>query len=281
MALRRLAAVGLALVALLVVVALASRGPRPLGVGGGEPHVSPLFFDYAFTTLVIVLLGVLVAAVMVIARLRQERPPRERAWWAGVAALCVAVLVLVVLVQADVIREPLRAFVTSGEDQPFRLDPDAAATRDSRDVELRWAEFAVFGGVLLALLAAVALHRRLNRPGPRSFRGLLDPAADLSAVLDDAIDDLRSEQDVRRAVIAAYARMEKSLASHGLARRKSEAPLEYLQRTLVRLQASAAAVTRLTDLFEWAKFSQHEVDESMRDEAVDALVAMRDELRAA
>ena len=36
---------------------------------------------------------------------------------------------------------------------------------------------------------------------------------------------------------------------------------------------------RLTDLFEWAKFSQHEPEPAMRDEAIDALVAVRDELR--
>jgi hypothetical protein len=39
-------------------------------------------------------------------------------------------------------------------------------------------------------------------------------------------------------------------------------------------------VRRLTDLFEWARFSHHEPEPSMRDDAVDALVAVRDELRA-
>jgi hypothetical protein len=38
-------------------------------------------------------------------------------------------------------------------------------------------------------------------------------------------------------------------------------------------------VIRLTDLFEWAKFSHHEPEPHMRDEAIDALVALRDELR--
>ena len=36
---------------------------------------------------------------------------------------------------------------------------------------------------------------------------------------------------------------------------------------------------RLTVLFEWAKFSHHEPEPEMRDEAIDALVAVRDELR--
>ena len=42
---------------------------------------------------------------------------------------------------------------------------------------------------------------------------------------------------------------------------------------------SAEAVRRLTELFEWARFSHHEPEPSMRDDAVDALIAVRDELR--
>jgi hypothetical protein len=74
--------------------------------------------------------------------------------------------------------------------------------------------------------------------------------------------------------------METALAAAGLPREPSEAPLEYVERALLALDASADAVRRLTDLFEWARFSQHEPEPSMRDEAVDALVAVRDELRA-
>ena len=65
----------------------------------------------------------------------------------------------------------------------------------------------------------------------------------------------------------------------GLPRRPSEAPFEYLERALRELDTSAEGVRRLTDLFEWAKFSHHEPRPEMRDEAIDALVAVRDELR--
>jgi hypothetical protein len=84
---------------------------------------------------------------------------------------------------------------------------------------------------------------------------------------------------VRRAIIAAYARMETALAVAGLPRAVAEAPFEYLERTLLELEASAQAARRLTDLFERAKFSQHDPDEAMRDEAIDALIAVRDDLR--
>ena len=73
--------------------------------------------------------------------------------------------------------------------------------------------------------------------------------------------------------------MEWTLGAAGIPRRASEAPLEYLARALSELDASGPAVRRLTDLFEWAKFSQHEPDESMRDDAIAALEAVRDDLR--
>jgi hypothetical protein len=74
--------------------------------------------------------------------------------------------------------------------------------------------------------------------------------------------------------------MEIALAVAGIPRDPAEAPLEYVERALLTLDASSADVRRLTDLFEWARFSHHEPEPSMRDEAIDALVAVRDELRA-
>ena len=54
----------------------------------------------------------------------------------------------------------------------------------------------------------------------------------LAQVLSETLDDLRSEPDPRKAVIGAYAKMERTLAARGFPRRESEAPLEYLGRIL-------------------------------------------------
>jgi hypothetical protein len=121
------------------------------------------------------------------------------------------------------------------------------------------------------------LAGRHAKKAPRVWR--LGRGEALSLALDESIDDLRNDPDLRRAIVAAYARMEASLAQAGLPRRPSEAPFEYLDRALTALDTSAASVRRLTALFERAKFSHHEPDPAMRDEAVDALIAVRDELR--
>ena len=73
--------------------------------------------------------------------------------------------------------------------------------------------------------------------------------------------------------------MERALAAAGLPRRPAEAPLEYLERALVDLDATAVSARRLTDLFRFAKFSDHPVDLQAKDDAIAALEAVRDELR--
>jgi hypothetical protein len=93
------------------------------------------------------------------------------------------------------------------------------------------------------------------------------------------LGELESEPDPRRAVIAAYARMERSLAGAGLARSGPEAAQEYLARLLGELGVSAEPARRLTDLYQLAKFSQHPIDEAMKGRAIAALVELRNELR--
>jgi hypothetical protein len=79
-------------------------------------------------------------------------------------------------------------------------------------------------------------------------------------------------------VIRTYARMETTFAAYGVPRDESEAPLEYLARVLDSLRVSAYSVRRLTQLFERAKFSPHEVDTGMKGEAIEALAGLRAEL---
>jgi hypothetical protein len=71
--------------------------------------------------------------------------------------------------------------------------------------------------------------------------------------------------------------MERALAAHGRPRAPAEAPFEYFERSLVGFDGAR----RLTDLFERAKFSHHEPAEAMRQEAIDALIALRADLVAA
>ncbi|MEP7105133.1 MAG: DUF4129 domain-containing protein, partial [Chloroflexota bacterium] len=101
---------------------------------------------------------------------------------------------------------------------------------------------------------------------------------ELAEAVGDALDDLREDADPRRAVIQAYARMERVLAVHAVPRRPHETPEEFLVRALLELDIREPALRRLTELYEYARFSQHGVDDGMRSDALAALVAIREDL---
>ena len=157
----------------------------------------------------------------------------------------------------------------------FQHRPDQAHSL-AYEASITWVPTAVILGlVLTAVIAYFVAERRARRE--RTPRAEL--AEELAAALDDALDDLRAETDPRRAVIAAYARVERILASSGIARRPAETSDEYLVRVLRDLTIGSDAIVRLTSLFTQAKFSQHEVDTAMKEEAIDSLERVRDELR--
>jgi len=147
-----------------------------------------------------------------------------------------------------------------------------------RAPEFEWLPVVLAAAVGLTVLGVIGI-----RAARRERSGLAEEYAlelEFEALVEDTLADLYAEEDPRKAIIAAYARVERLFATYGLERDPAEAPLEYLERVLPELRASGAALGRLTRLFEWAKFSAHDVDPGMRDQAIQALVEVRDELRA-
>jgi hypothetical protein len=276
---RRVAALGIAVTALLVIAGIASHG-RPLSAHKGSGP-TPVFFDYVFTTIVVIGLGMLAVVIysFMQAPKGEFRPPNRRFQFLTTFAMLVAAGLLGVLFTRTGFTKRLHQLAQkSAQAQPAgSANPNSrkhnAAARGAR---IRWDEVALVAllvGGAGAMLIASRRRRALRRP----WRERRQEA--VAMTLDESLDDLRSEPDLRRAIIAAYARMERALALAGLPRSPAEAPFEYVERALVSLDASSSSARRLTALFEWAKFSHHEPDAEMRDESIAALEAVRDDLR--
>jgi MYXO-CTERM domain-containing protein len=274
----RLALVGVGVVALLAIVGLASRG----GLGGGGsrgPAPSGSLLDYGFT--IFLVLYVLMIPFAIWGYLLQGRQRRLASGGRQGRGLLSNLAVFVAMTGAAVAIVAMRHART---DQPLIKLPQPVSPTGGKQrpaatdagPQFQWTVVIAAAALGAAGVGAYLVRRR--RPSLRDAPALTEA---LAFALDDAIDDVRAETDPRRAVIKAYARMEQILGAYGLPRGPSEAPYEYLARTLQTLDASAAAVARLTDLFERAKFSLHEIGEEMRDDAIGALTAVRDELREA
>ncbi|HLX31159.1 MAG TPA: DUF4129 domain-containing protein [Gaiellaceae bacterium] len=280
---RRFIPLAVGVVALLAVVALAARG-RPLSTGGGRgsgPGTG--YYDYVFTSLLILLAIGIPAVFAALWMLRPDIGPRRTSPMNTVRSLAGMFVIVTALYFIGRHINLAHLFHHHNPAKPAGSGNGTGGIKKPTGVpaqhaQFQWGELVI---VLAALVAVGALaYVRRRRLGVRTW-GSANVADELAYALDESLDDLRADPDVRRAIVAAYARMEKVLAAAGVPRHPAEAPLEYLERALLSLDTSAVAVRRLTDLFEWARFSQHEPEPAMRDEAVDALVAVRDELRAA
>jgi Domain of unknown function (DUF4129) len=282
MASRRNLSLAGALVALVALVALASRAHAPAGGGGGAQHLNAeLIWEYVLIGVLGVFAVSVLLAVWTLWSSRGEGQAKRRqpkSLWQVLFSLGSLGLTAAVL-----------TYLFSHHRAHFlhlQLPPPGGFTikgqhgaKPTKPIPFDWLPAIVVLSVAAvgAVVVGMILFRRPARRKPTEA----ELAAQLSAVLDDSLDDLLAERDARRAVIATYARMERTLAGAGLPRAAAEAPLEYLGRVLRDLlHTSAEAVSKLTTLFERAKFSHHEIDTTMKDEAIDALVSLRDELRA-
>jgi uncharacterized protein DUF4129 len=275
----RVSVLGGASLGLLMLVAVGSRQEGWRGDGGTLRDVPHTVIDSAYTLGVFAVIAIGVGLVLALRRGWPEfHLKRESSWISAVVLITFAVFFAYVLATTDVGRrlsEVLGNASRGGQQGGAGAGQSENPGGPARDPQFQWWLAVLIAG---GAVGAYVWWRRSRRPRPQARREL---AEELELVLSETLDDLESEPDPRRAVIRAYARMETVLAAHGLPRNPAEAPLEYLARVLRELHVRADAAHALTELFERAKFSQHEIDVAMKEEAIAALATVRDDLKAA
>jgi NADH:ubiquinone oxidoreductase subunit 6 (subunit J) len=264
-------------VALVAAVGLASRAHTPAGGGHTRSISEGIFLEY----LLLLLVGLAVVVVpvalylFVVGRDDDEPALPERKNWMLPLLLSMVVLSVVAVLVLRYVHDHHGAHSNPASEL---IGLAKHGTRATGAVGFDWGPVIVVSSLaVVALAAGLWLVREHRRTQPRRTQ----LAAELAVLLERTISDLRAEPDPRTAVIAAYAQMEVALADVGLRRRADEAPREYLGRVLPDVGAQTASVERLTRLFERAKFSPHAIDAAMKDEAIDALESLRDDLRSA
>ena len=281
----RVASVLLALLVLLAVVALASRT--------GFDHASsttttPGYINWATSIFLVAFL--LMTPISIYAYVHQARERLERQQHKSFQMRVIRSLVFIPLLAiAYFARLYLKDRVHLGSGFHHLFFGNHLATGKGKDGKGAAAytptfQWPVLWATIILLLAGAAAWvwwRKKHPPIARRSLAARTLEDDVAGSLSDAIDDLESEPDARRAVIAAYARMEGVFGRHGLRRQMSETATEYLQRILLGLTTRVEAVGRLTGLYEQAKFSDHQIDGRMKQDAIDALRAIRDDLRPA
>jgi heme/copper-type cytochrome/quinol oxidase subunit 4 len=280
----RLVVVGIVLAVLLGIVALVARGHEsPAGSSSADRGASQGLANIVFTLWI---LAMIAGALLLAYTLSLKKRDRTR------GEFRIKPLLFGLLFFGAVVIGLVFAYGQLGDqaNRRPRVPPTALGNQhlkkgDRKKLEkalnphspsFNWEIAAGVFALIFALgaTALIASHRRRSKLIRETT-----VAQEIMEMLDETLDDLRNETDPRKAVIAAYARMEKILAANDLPRQASEAPLEYLERVLIELRVTEEAVTKLTALFQRAKFSEHQIGPEAKGEAIDALVTLRDQLR--
>jgi hypothetical protein len=281
---RRAALTALGVIVALGVVAIASRDETSSSKVG-DRHASDILLDILFAFYIA---GIFLGALLLLYMIFLHRKFQHEGMIARRSLLQSGLGMLLFLVIGFFFARRLagrdRIVPTEPTESIFPGDTTPHVTTTGiepvAEPDFAWVPVLVTFTLLAVAVAGWWWSDRWRR---RARGELREPflARAIATALDESLDDLRAERDPRRAVIAAYARLELVLARHGLPRRSSEAPLEYLVRMLADVAVTPVAARRLTALFERAKFSQHEVGVEMKEEAIEALETVRDDLRAA
>lgn len=273
---RGLAAPAVALAALLAVVAIASAARIGADDGAGSRLSLPDGF-FAWFYAVFLVAGALTFPFFLYVSTRTspyDRTARRRGWLVPLWVACVLGVLLLVRALAGEGFGGVLDRLSIGADPPDLPSGPGGGTPPA-------PEAAPLGTVVALMVVGVggffAQRALRRRRGSRSGR----VADDLSSLVEETLDDLRAEPDVRLAIVRAYARMERVLERSGLPREEAEAPLEYVARVLLELDVRAEPVHALTELFERAKFSTHPLGVDAKDAAISALEGVRADLEAA
>jgi phosphatidylglycerophosphate synthase len=283
---RRLAPSVLAGVGTLVAVVLVAVLAAGSSDGGSRLSSRPIDPRTVLDVLFAVMLAyaVVVTVVLVVAVARSGRgdgrtSPGPR-WLAMIQGMALMGLVMWLWLSRRPDREPVELepveFVfdsTTVPDGPTGVEPGSSPG---------WVWMLALALILAAAGVAWWTTHRLRGTAPL-VPGADEDAERLHAVgdlFDSTIDDLRDHPDPRAAVIAAFARLQAGLTGLGVPRERADTPSRYLRRVLDHVEVSGPAAARLTQAYELAHYSHHEVGRADQLAAVDALVAVRDELRA-
>jgi hypothetical protein len=235
--------------------------------------------------LVILLLGagmLMLAALVILAwsgRRSKDDPPEHEPtrfdvpWIWKVMSMVLLLLVGAALLVAAVIGVRSVPYV-SGLESGARAGGASGAAPSSGArggfVLPAWLPWTLLAIVVVAIAGGlIALWLRREDPPEASDDGAT------RAAVEAAIDALDTDADPRRAVIAAYGAMQRTLSERGVGRSPAEAPREYLERALVVSRATEPEVRTLTGLFEEARYSTHPIPERFRQSALTALVSLR------
>lgn len=100
----------------------------------------------------------------------------------------------------------------------------------------------------------------------------------VEAAVNAALAEMDLGTDPRSAIIACWVHFERASEAVGIERESSDTPADLIRKLLLRHQLDGNALRRLSEAYLRARYSPHQVGETDRDQARDALIALQAQL---
>jgi hypothetical protein len=276
-----IAAVAAALGLLVLAAAAAPQGLDWIrGSGSDAVMIVPDVPDTFAYLIIAFMLGVAGLYCYLLLTSARKRPVRQIAPMGPRVALLILLLAAWALLPPvqNAVRETLEALRRDppNEQNGSETNPADRLRRESSET----LGFALTALLALAILGVGAGVVWVLREEPEPEDGEPQAPPELVGGVELSIAALEDITEPRPAILACYRRLQSVADEAGVARRPSDTPFELLARLLHSLGASGAAARSLTELFERARFSDHEIDEAMRKQALQALAEVRTALAA-
>jgi hypothetical protein len=164
--------------------------------------------------------------------------------------------------------------------------------REDREVSPLFEQFArlvVWGALIIAAMVAATVVWR-NRPTFERRRRRRDrdrPHDVLADVATTVGESARAQRAAlgrgspRNAIIECWLLLEAAVIDAGVQRRPADTSTELTERVLSEHDVDAAALAALAAMYREARFSDHEMGETSRQAAIEALERVHDSLRPA
>lgn len=258
-----LAVIGLAVLGLLTLTAVGARSlpgtTRSLALSWTVDVIQAIQIGIG-----LVIIGAIIWGLVSSRRGHEEdEPKRKKTTLKRQSPLAVLLVISAVALLFFVI--PRRAPEVLEESAP-NINLSEVDFLPMENVGAAWPLLALIATAVIAAVAVSMLTRQAEENDTN-----LDAGALVADTLTGALDELSWSDDPRSVIIKAYHDIEAALARSGLPRRPSEAPREYLERVLETVGVGAESITRLTALFELARFSEHDLGAAETSEAEAAL----------
>lgn len=280
-----------ALLILIVVLTGLTVGatPRAPIMGALAPFILPSVFTLYFLTILIYGKRIIESLATFFSRKPKADIQQKTGLLSTILSYAIVAVALLILVRIGTVQRLINSlqqnliFLPSSGLQTGGIPQVTPSSSSALGIALYYYTAIIFAGVaalsLILFFGGLHMAFRTRRHGALQDEGERLREETLQ-VVRDALTGLKADGRYQDTILRCYKQMCMILAEHGLGIREDETAREFANSVTSRLGLGGNAVKGLTFLFEEARYSNHQMDDSKRSSALNELDSLEQALSA-